>query len=153
MVRAPRVLISGNVVSFFIPRDHPDADSALALGMSKRLDTEVMVTIHILKDKNGKDLRHDEAVSKKPFSRLAQLLYARGFFNSPQIQQAIGDPEGDGGKGQSAWGLALAKQLGGESMGYVHPEVLAEWCDIHGFRRMLPREYVAEAGVEREDRE
>lgn len=153
-VRAPKVTQAGNVAQFFVPRDSGDADSILALGMSKRLDTEVYVTVHVLKDANGADLRRppvNGAEAKKPYAVLAQILYVHGFFNAQQVHQEIAQGRQIEGNGQSPWSQELAKHLGYESLGYVPPEMFLDWADEHALTWLVPRDYMREAGVEKGD--
>lgn len=144
-IRRPKLLLAGNVVEFFVPVDSPDSDLALMLGRSGYNDSQVCVTLHLIKDPDGKDLRQKKVAEPegKPHADIAMLLYRKGYFNAQHVQRAIGAPAA-GVTGQSAWGLALAKSLGFDSMGFVPPEVMYEWAEKHDIEDLLPAEYKPE---------
>lgn len=145
-VRKPRLLESGNVIQFFVPAESPDSDLSLMLGRSNYSDCQVAVTLHLIQDSDGKDKRRRRGTAPpKKYGAVAQMLYKHGFFNAPQVQTAIGTPD-KGETGQSAWGVALAKQLGGDDgMGSVDPAVVLDWAERHGVDGILPKDYVTEA--------
>lgn len=141
-IRRPKLLLAGNVMEFFVPVDSPDSDLALMLGRSGYNDSQVCVTLHLIKDADGKDLRQKEKADPdvKPYNDIAMLLYRKGYFNAPHVQRAIGEPAG-GVTGQSKWGIALARKLGFDSMGMVPPDVMFEWAEKHDIEDLLPDEY------------
>jgi hypothetical protein len=151
-IRKPKLLVSGNVIEFFVPSESPDSDLALMLGSNRYHDCEVLVTLHMLKDADGASLRKKGPTPEKPYSDQAQILYQHGFFNAPAVQRAIGKADGSkGSTGQSPWGLSLARQLGGEGMGAISPPVVLDWAQRHGLDGMLPREYARAAGAESDE--
>lgn len=150
-VRKPRLLESGNVVQFFVPQDSPDADAALALGMGKYSDAEVLITVHLLKHPDGADARKPpQAADEKPYARCAHRLYQRGFFNAAQVRTALDGKPGDKSN-QSTVASYLAEKLGYESMGCVPPAVLLEWATDNEVDWLLPAEYKEGRGFDGPD--
>lgn len=60
LVRRPRLLLSGNVLEFFLHADSVYADAALVLGQKKFHDSEVILKVYLTKHPDGRDARQQD---------------------------------------------------------------------------------------------
>jgi len=65
-VRRPRLLLSGNVLEFYLPSDSKFADAALVLAQKKFHDAEVAITVHLMKHPDGRDARQQDLPLEEP---------------------------------------------------------------------------------------
>jgi hypothetical protein len=105
--------------------DIEPADAQIAFQLFGRRGTAVAIAA-LTDDAAKTDMQSRVTKATHPYGQFARDLMARGFFNSPRVQQALNSP-GD----PTATKAALKADLGYDSLGEIPPWAIKRWAAEH----------------------